>query len=121
MDVDATKFKSEVFIALEEVAAGIRRTLNMLQTKANHLRKLLRQGQSTIARLGKSVASQPRELQKALRTREDGLRLLLTSSLDPIVVISGERRFVEANSKGLDLFGISGTNMRKFTIDAFLS
>ena len=119
--MDAAKLKSELFIAFEELTAFIRRTLNMLRVREDHLRRIFRQGHSTIARLGSRVASQPGQLQKALRAREDGLRLLLTSSRDPIVVINGERRFVDANPKALDLFGISETNMRKFTVDAFIS
>ena len=31
------------------------------------------------------------------------------------------RRLVAANPKALDLFGVSETNLKKFTIDAFLS
>jgi len=49
------------------------------------------------------------------------LRKLLASSLDAIVVTNVDRRFVAANPKALDLFGVSEANMKKFTIDAFLS
>jgi PAS domain-containing protein len=47
--------------------------------------------------------------------------MLLANSLDAIAVINTDRRFVGANGKALDLFGISETNMGKFTIDAFFS
>jgi PAS domain S-box-containing protein len=98
-----TKFRSELFIALEQVTVHLQRA------------------QNTLMRLGRSVADKPRRLQEALHERENGLRKLLASSLDAIVLTNGDRRFVAANPKALDLFGISETNMRKFTIDAFLS
>ena len=119
--MDAARLKSELFIASEEVTACMRRALSMFRTRANQLRKLLRQGYGAIARLGRRIARKPRWLQKAVRTRENGLPLLLTSSLDPIVVITAEHSFVDANGKALDLFGISRTNMMEFTIDTFLS
>ena len=97
-----TKFRSELFIALEQVTVHVQRA------------------QNTLTSLGKSVAQEPRRLQEALRVRENGLRKLLASSLDAVVVTNGDRRFVAANPKALDLFGISETNMGKFTIDAFL-
>jgi len=46
---------------------------------------------------------------------------VLASSLDATVVTSVGRRFVAANPKTSSLFGISETNMKMFTIDAFLS
>jgi len=77
--------------------------------------------QNTLAKLGRNVFDKPRRLQEVLRARENALRMSLASSLDAIVVINGRRHFVDANPKALDLFGISQTNMGKFTIDAFLS
>jgi PAS domain S-box-containing protein len=84
------------------------------------VRVWLRQAENTLSVLGESVAEKPRRLQEALRDRENGLRKLLASSPDAIVVTNGDHRFVAANPKALGLFGISETNMRKFTIDAFL-
>jgi PAS domain S-box-containing protein len=119
--MDAARLKSELFIASEEVTAFMRRALSMCRARANQLRKPLRQGYGAIARLGRRIARKPRGLQETVRTRENGLQLLLTSSLDPIVVITAQHLFVDANMKALDLFGISRTNMMKFTIDTFLS
>ena len=119
--MDAARLKSELFVASEEVTAFICRALSMFRARTNQLRKPLRQGYGAIARLGKRIARKPRGLQEAVRTRENGLRLLLTSSLDPIVVITAEHRFVYANKKALELFGISRTNVMKYTIDTFLS
>jgi PAS domain S-box-containing protein len=76
--------------------------------------------QNTLARLGKSVADKPRRLREAHRERENSLQNLLTTSLDAIVVTNNHHRLVAANPKALDLFGISESNMRQFTIDAFL-
>ena len=81
----------------------------------------LQRGQDTPTRLGRSVTDKPRSLQKALRSRENELRELLTSSLDAVVVTNANGSLVGANSKALDLFGVTRTNMRKFTIDVFLS
>jgi len=119
--MDAARLKSELFIASEEVTAFVRRALRMFRERANQLRKLLRQGHGAVPRLDRRIAKKPRGVQEAVPTRENGLRLLLTSSLDPIVVITAEHSFVEANRNALDLFGISRTNMMNFTIDTFLS
>ena len=81
----------------------------------------LRQAQNTLGKLGRSAFEKPRRLQKVLRARENNLRRLLTGSLDAIIMMDVDRRFVAANPKALDLFGVSETNMKKFTIDAFLS
>jgi len=90
----AARLKSELFIAFEEVTAFMRRTLSMFRARALHDSEI---------------------------SKDNGLQLLLTSSSDPIVVIDGEHRFVDANTKALDLFGISRTNLMQFTIDTFLS
>ena len=58
---------------------------------------------------------------RARHDSEISLQLLLTSSPDPIVLIDGAHRFVDANTKALDLFGISKSNVMKFTLDTFLS
>ena len=81
----------------------------------------LGQAQNTLIRLERSVLEKPRRLHEVLRVRENALRISLASSIDAVVVINGRRHFVDANPKALDLFGISQTNMGKFTIDAFLS
>jgi PAS domain S-box-containing protein len=78
------------------------------------------QAPSALATLGRNVADKPRRLRKALRTRENDLRKLLESAPDAVVVTDVDHRFVAANPKALDLFGVSETNLRNFTIDAFL-
>jgi PAS domain S-box-containing protein len=100
--MQTTKFRSGLFIALEQVTIH------------------LQQAQKALTRLGRSVADKHRRLQEALRERENRLRNLLASSVDAIIVTNSDRSFVAANPKALDLFGISEKNMRKFTIDAFL-
>ena len=97
------KFGSQLFIALAQV------------------RMRLQRGQDMLTELGRSVADKPRSLQKALRSRENELRELLASSVDAIVVTNAYGSLVAANSKALDLFGVTRTNMRQFTIDMFLS
>ncbi|PYT69382.1 MAG: hypothetical protein DMG42_21905 [Acidobacteria bacterium] len=97
-----TKLRSQLFAAFGQTTVYLQRT------------------QNTLLRLARSIAEKRRRLREALRAREDDLRELLASSLDAIVVTNGDRRFVAANPKALDLFGISEANMRKFTIDAFV-
>jgi PAS domain S-box-containing protein len=97
------KCRSQLFAASERVTAHLRQAQNML------------------GRLGRSVVEKPRRLQKVLRTRENSLQKLLAGSRDAIVMMDVDRRFVAANPKALHLFGVSETNMKKFTIDAFLS
>jgi len=77
--------------------------------------------QGALARFGRSVVDKPRRLQEARLAREKDLRTLLESSLDAVVVTDGDRRLVAANSQALDLFGVSESNISKFTIDTFLS
>jgi len=96
------KFKSRLFIVLEHMAIQLQRA------------------QNKFTGLGRSVAEKPRRLREALRDRDNGLRKLLASYHDAIVVTNDDHRFVAASPKALDLFGISETNMREFTIDAFL-
>jgi PAS domain S-box-containing protein len=97
-----TKFRSELFIAFEQMAVHLERV------------------QNTLARLVRSFAKKRRRLQESLREREDGLRKLLASSPDAIVLTNADHRLVAANPRALDLFGISEANMGKFAIDAFL-
>lgn len=97
-----SKFRSQLFVALAQLTIRLQR------------------GQDMLARLGRSFADRPRRLQNALRSRESELRELLVSSLDAIVVTNADGSLVAANSKALDLFGVTRTNMRKFTIDLFL-
>jgi PAS domain S-box-containing protein len=97
-----TKFRSGMFVVCEQMAGRLQRAKNML------------------ARLVQSFAETHRRLQETLREREDGLRELLASSPDAIVVTNADHRLVAANPRALDLFGISEANMGKFTLDAFL-
>ena len=81
----------------------------------------LQQGQNTLTGWRRSVTDKPRRLKKSLLMRENHLRKLLEKSHDAIVVTNVEHRFVAANRKGLDLFGVSETNLRTFTIALFFS
>ena len=87
----------------------------------DHVVTHLRQAQNTAARLGTRVADKPRRLHEGLRAKENDLRKLLAISPDAIVVTDADRRFVDANPKALDLFGVSRANMKNFTVDIFLS
>jgi PAS domain-containing protein len=97
-----TKFGSQLLAAWQQVGVYLQRTQNTLLSPA------------------RSIGEKRRRLQQAVCARENDLRKLLASSLDAIVVTNGDRRFVAANRKALDLFGISEANMQEFTIDAFV-
>jgi PAS domain-containing protein len=101
--MELTKYKSQVSATLE------------------HVTVFLRQEQTKLMKLGRTVAEKPRRLREALRARENDLRDLLSASLDPIVVTDVGCRFLAANQKGLDLFGVSESNLRMFNIDAFIT
>jgi len=81
----------------------------------------LERAEDKLLRLGRTVGGQPRKLEEAHWARENDLRELLESSSDAIVVTDANRRFIAANPKALLLFGVSEANLRKFTIDVFLS
>jgi PAS domain-containing protein len=83
-----------------------------------------------IARMGSQISAASRQAAMKLQTaqnareapwaRENDLRSSLASSLDAVVVTDGDRRFVAANARALELFGISELNMRNFTLDTFV-
>ena len=80
----------------------------------------LQRAHRAITKLVRDVADKRRRLRETLRARENDLRNLLTTSLDAIVVTDGDRRFIAANSRALNLFGVSHRNITMFTMDAFL-
>jgi PAS domain-containing protein len=92
--MELTKYRSQVSAALD------------------YMTVFLRQEQTKLMKLGRTVAEKPRKLREALRARENDLRDLLESSIDPIVVTDVGCRFVAANQRGLDLFGVSETLTR---------
>ena len=97
------KSRSQLFVTLRHVIAGFQSAWNAL------------------ARLGRRVVDEPRIRREALRASERELHELLASSRDAIVVTNGDRCFVAANPKALDLLGISDMNVTKFSIDVFFS
>jgi PAS domain S-box-containing protein len=104
------KFKSQASIALELLFAAL-----------EEMKVRLHRAQKTLTRLGMSAIDKPRRLQ-ARSTKEDDLRKLLLENLDyAIALTNGHRRLVYANPKASDLFGVSELNVRKFSIDTFLS
>jgi len=84
------------------------------------VKALLLRANETLRKLARSLADKPRRLREERRERENDLQELLTTCFDAIVVTNSDRRFVTANSRALDLFGISERNITMFTIDAFL-
>jgi PAS domain S-box-containing protein len=118
---DARKLLAGSLDVLVEAKRKIIKFRSLLVAVLEPVRANLRRAQHTVARLGRSVADRPRALQQALRARENDVRKLLASSLDAIVITDVGGRLITANSKALDLLGVSEANMKKFTINVFLS
>jgi PAS domain S-box-containing protein len=118
---DLRKLLASSLDAIVVANAKIIKLRSQLVAVLEPVRVYLRRAQHTVTRLGRGVIDRPRALQKALRARENDLRKLLASSLDAIVITDVGGRLITANSKALDLFGVSETNMKKFTINVFLS
>ena len=118
---DLRDLKTRTHDAMAVAGGKISKCKSQLFARWEKLTVHLRQSQKALVGFGSNVFEKPRRLQKALRAKENNLRKLLASSLDPIVVLDVGRRLVAANPKALDLFGVSETNLKKFTIDAFLS
>lgn len=95
--------RSSLFLAFEHVSEQLRQRVLGTFTKFRSL-----------------VVKKHEALQEALHDREDRLQKLLETSSDAIVVINGQHRLLEVNSRALALLGISRKNIEKFTIDAFL-
>jgi len=87
-----------------------------------HVNEQLRQrALGTFTKIRLVMVEKHEALQEALHDRENRLLKLLADSSDAIVVIDGQHRLLDANSRALALLGISRTNIEQFTIDAFLS
>jgi len=97
-----SKLRSQISVTLEKVTVRLRAALN------------------TFEKLRTRAADKPRRVHEAIRARENDLPRLLETSPDAIVVMNTDLRFVAANPKALDLFGISEKNMQMFDMDAFL-
>jgi PAS domain S-box-containing protein len=100
--MEITKVRSPLYAAFEQVTVHCRRA------------------RIALSRLGKIAADRHRRLRETLRARELEMHELLASSLDAIIVAGADHRFVAANSKARELFGISEANLRKFNVEAFL-
>ena len=96
------EFASRLLGGLEQLTAPLRRTKN------------------SFAGVRRRIAEGPQRLQKTILASENALPNLLKSSSDAMVVVNQELRFVGANAKALDVFGISEKNMTMFSMDAFL-
>lgn len=81
----------------------------------------LRQAQNRLTELVTNIVDKRQRWRQGLRARESLMRELLANSVDAIGVINIDHRFVAANRRALDLFGVSETNLSKFSIDVFLS
>lgn len=85
------------------------------------IKVLLLRGHERLTKLTRTIADKPRRLREERSDRENNLRELLTTSFEAMVITNGDGRFETANSRALDLFGISERNIKMFAIDGFLS
>ena len=118
---DLRKLLASALDALVVANSKVVKFRSQLVAELEPVRVSLRLAQDALSKLGGSVVDRRRALQEAVLTRENDLRKLLVSSLDAIVITDADGRFITANSQALNLFGVSETNLRKFTIDIFLS
>lgn len=88
---------------------------------SKHVTMKLQRAQNAVSGSAGSIAFNPREIRRSHGTSGYDLPNLMASSHDPVAVTDGNRRFVAANAKALELFGISEVNMRNFTLDAFVA
>ena len=93
---------------------------NQLSAAVRQVTLRLQRGQDALTGLAKTVADKPRRLQEAVHAREGQLRKSLASSFDAVVVTNADRSLVSANPIALRLLGVSGANLGRFTLDAFL-
>jgi two-component system, NarL family, sensor kinase len=59
--------------------------------------------------------------EEALSKSETQLRALFDSSLDAVVVLDDNRRFLDANPSALDLFGVPKDCLAEYTLDQFMT
>jgi len=110
-------FLEAIAVAKAKIAKFCLQLFLMLRHVAAHILRVV----SAPVRLGRKIVDKPRRLREARLARENDLQTLLAGSLDGIIVTDGDHRLVAANSRGLELFGVSELNMRQFTIGTFLS
>jgi len=119
--MEILKFKSQLFVAFEQVTAPRRHVQSVLVKLKKSVHGTLHsfqaalrlaenglQAHGTLRGLLDRVIERRRRLRQEMRARENELRELLANSLDAIVVTNLNRRFVAANPKALELFGVSG-------------
>jgi len=107
--------------AMGKADEGIGRVGMRMSAASRRAAGKFQMARSAVASFARMVVEKPRRMREARQARENDLRALLKSSLDPVVVTNEERRLVSANPKALELLGISEFNMTNFTIDAFLA
>jgi PAS domain S-box-containing protein len=118
---DLRKLQASSRDAIEIANGKLARLGSQLYSALRQTTVPFQRAQGALASAGRSVIERPRRIREAHRARETDLQRLLTNSADAIVVTNDKRRLVDANPKALDLFGVSDSNMRNFTIDTFLS
>lgn len=100
---------------------ALSRLRSQVSAASRHATMKLQSAQSVVSGPGRSIAFEPRGIRRSHGASENDLQNLMASSLDPVALTDGNRRLVAANAKALELFGISESNMRNFTLDAFVA
>jgi PAS domain-containing protein len=118
--IDSGQWLAGVLDALVVMKDKTRRFTSRFLVASAQLTAPLRRIKNRFAGVSWSIAERARRLQETLHAREKVLPKLLESSNDAMVVMNKELRFVGANAKALDVFGISEKNMTMFSMDAFL-
>jgi PAS domain-containing protein len=102
VEISGARISSKLFTALDQLTT--------------HLHSV----RATLIALGCRVKTGHLRLQEALCEKERHLTKLLAESAEPMVVTDDAHRIQAAPSAALALFGVSQSNIGKFTIDAFL-
>jgi PAS domain-containing protein len=118
--IDSGRWLEGVLDAISVMKDKTRKLTSRFLVASEQLTAPLRRIKNEFAGLKRSIAEEPQRLKKTFHGNENVLPNLLKSSSDAMVVMNKELRFVGANAKALDVFGISEKNMTMFSMEAFL-
>ena len=114
-------FQAGCAAAISAANSGIKKVGSQLCAPLEHGARCVQRAGDKVTSVGREIADRSRRIREARHMRENELRNLLATSVDAIVVTDDEHRFVAANTKALDLFGVSNGNITNFTLDSFIS
>ena len=118
---DLQKLRAGCRVAIVAAAGKITKLGGQVSSVSRPVATNFLKAQNAVSGWGRTIANKPRRRREVRLARENDLRNLLESSQDAIVVTDDNRRLLAANTRALELFGISESNMGNFAVDAFLT